>query len=207
MNASQAQPRECFRGVGRPNRPGRRGAAKQHGGTLLGLIFGVLVGVLLSFAVVWYLNRTPLPFVEKLAPAQNGSQGANAPAPLPGKPGDKPMGGEKRFEFYDILEGKKSAQPLPEPPSTPAAPKETTETEPKRVHLQVGAFQKAQEAENLKARLALVGIEAQIAAADVPGKGTVYRVRIGPFATLEEMNRVRKELSEQGIAANLVKQE
>lgn len=180
----------------------------QRGGTLLGLALGILVGALLSFAVVWYLNRAPLPFVEKAAPANAKTGQTPAPLPLPGKPGDKPVGeeGEKRFEFYDILEGKKSASPAVAEPS-PAPAKEPPAAADGRFYLQVGAFQKAQEAENLKARLALAGFEATIASAEVAGKGVVYRVRLGPFASFEEMNQMRKELSEQGITASVVKQE
>lgn len=183
----------------------------QKGGTLLGLALGILVGVLLSFAVVWYLNRAPLPFVEKTTTAPAPGKPGEGPAPLPGKPGDKPLSGtEKRFEFYDILEGKKPSGSGGETaPAAPAATPPVTAAPEAGAHLylQVGAFQKAQEAENLKARLALAGFEASIVAAEIAGKGTVHRVRVGPFASLEEMNRTRKELSDQGIAASPVKQD
>ena len=80
---------------------------KSRGSTLLGLFIGLVIGVLGAFGVVWYLNKTPLPFQDKSGradrpaerPAANGK-----PDQLPGKPGDK-VGEKPRFEFYKILPG------------------------------------------------------------------------------------------------------
>ena len=38
---------------------------KSRGGTLLGIFVGLVVGVLIAFGVVWYLNKSPLPFLNK----------------------------------------------------------------------------------------------------------------------------------------------
>ena len=200
-----------------------------RGGTLLGVIFGVLVGVLISFGVVWYLNKTPLPFVEKVTKPEVKSAGnaAKPPVALPGKPGDKPLdkAGERKFEFYDILEGKKPGTPAAGSPSTPPAPpavqpapapapapvavpapaKPEPAAAPAGQYLQVGAFQKPADAENLKARLAMIGFEANVLAVEVPNKGTMHRVRIGPYAGVDEMNRARSQLSEHGVPATVVR--
>lgn len=182
---------------------------RQRGGTLLGLAFGLVVGVLISFGVVWYLNKTPLPFVDRMtAPEQKENGAAKGPLPLPGKPGDKPIDrtGERKFEFYDILEGKKDALPQqPAPPVQATLPAPAAETAGNRLFLQAGAFQQAADAENLKARLAMQGFEATILAGDVPGKGTMHRVRIGPYENAEAMNRARGQLSQNGIPATVVR--
>jgi cell division protein FtsN len=185
---------------------------RQHGGTLLGLAFGLVVGVLISFGVVWYLNKTPLPFVDKVTspgePKQNGAKG-QAPLALPGKPGDKPLAGEKKFEFYDILEGKKDAAPKAAAAPTAAAPAPAPVSAEaaagSRLFLQAGAFAKAADAENLKARLAMLGHEANVLEVEVPDKGRMHRVRTGPYATPEEMNRARGQLSQNGIPATVVR--
>ena len=184
----------------------------QHGGTLLGLAFGLVVGVLISFGVVWYLNKTPLPFVDKLTKPEtrvNGKDGQ--PVALPGKPGDKPV--EKpteprKFEFYDILEGKKAANPGASVPTTQVQAPASKPAEPAAggsLFLQVGAFQKPADAENLKARVAMLGMEANVQAAEVPDKGKMHRVRVGPYANTEQMNQARNQLSQNGIPATVVR--
>jgi cell division protein FtsN len=41
--------------------------------------------------------------------------------------------------------------------------------------------------------------------ANLPDKGTWYRVRLGPYTKVEEINKVRAALSQNGIEASLVK--
>lgn len=192
---------------------------RQDGGTLLGLALGLVFGVLVSFGVVWYLNKTPLPFVEKVAKPEGRDKAPGEPVALPGKPGDKPVGSEKKFEFYDILEGKKPPAPSGSTPPvsiTPAKPAEATPPSPAPapapqasssgvLYLQAGAFQKAGDADALKGRLAMLGFEAAISEAEVPDKGVMRRVRIGPFADAEQMNRARAQLSQNGIPATVVR--
>lgn len=174
----------------------------QTGGTLLGLIFGVLVGVLISFGVVWYLNKTPLPFVEKVVkPTPRNAEAEAKPVALPGKPGDQPIGEEKKFEFYDILEGKQPAGAVPAPVAEDKKPAAATAP----IYLQIGAFQKKDDADNLRAKLAMLGHEASVVEVEVPEKGLLHRVRIGPFASPEEMNQKRTQLSQEGLPAKVVR--
>ena len=186
--------------------------SNMHGGTLIGVALGLVVGVLISFGVVWLLNKTPLPFVDKVTKpeAKLNGEADKAPVALPGKPGDKPL--ERKFEFYDILEGKKQVTPEGVPaaksPTVAAtqatAPTASTPTSGGQ-YLQVGAFQKSADADNLKARLAMLGFEANVAEVTVPDKGVMHRVRIGPYASAEEMNRARNQLSQSSIPATVVR--
>lgn len=191
-------------------RPSRKNSS---GGTLLGMFIGLVIGLVIAFAVVWYLNKTPLPFQNRAAdePHVDSSQGTTTPAPLPGKPGDKP-----RFEFYGILEGKQQATPgaasgassvavTATAPGTPAA--SPPEAKPVDVFfLQVGAFQKTQDVDNLKAKLALMGLEASVQEISIADKGVMQRVRVGPFRSPEEMNRARTSLAQGGVQTTVVKQ-
>ena len=46
-------------------RPATPQKKKSGGGTLLGVFIGLVIGVLIAFGVVWYLNKSPLPFQNK----------------------------------------------------------------------------------------------------------------------------------------------
>ena len=71
--------------------------------------------------------------------------------------------------------------------------------------IQAGSFQNPADADNQKARLAILGFESSVEPANLPDKGTWYRVRMGPYTKVEEINRVRQSLAQAGISANLVK--
>ncbi|MDB5797487.1 MAG: hypothetical protein JWP36_1389 [Paucimonas sp.] len=71
-------------------------------------------------------------------------------------------------------------------------------------YLQAGAFLEQADAENTKAKLALMGVGAGIAERK-SDNGTLYRVRIGPFAQLEAMNRVRSKLTDNGVDVAVVR--
>jgi cell division protein FtsN len=71
-------------------------------------------------------------------------------------------------------------------------------------YLQAGAFREAGDAENARAKLALLGFEARVA--ERPSEnGALYRVRLGPFSQIETMNRVRAKLSENGVDVAVVR--
>lgn len=195
---------------------------KSSGGTLIGLFIGLVIGLVCAFGIAWYLQKSPLPFMDKNVRGEPASTPQPAPSgtplPLPGKPGEKPVGtaSEKpRFEFYKILPGGEAAPQSPAHPAAPVTgdaagtadaagappPPATSDI----LYLQAGAFQKSADADNLKAKLALMGFEASVLEANLPDKGTMYRVRVGPFAKPDEMNRARNQLSQGGIQASLVK--
>ena len=184
---------------------------KSGGGTLVGMFIGLVLGVVIAAGVVWYMNKTPAPFVNKVqqVPSSNANPG-QAPKALPGKPGDPVP--EKRFQFYDILPGKAEAVPGKEPPKTaevkPAAPADAKKEEPqgKPHYLQAGAFSRAQDADNLKANLAMMGLEANVQQVMVQDK-TFFRLRLGPYTKIEDANKVRSELAKAGVETALVGKE
>ncbi|MCE2989321.1 MAG: SPOR domain-containing protein [Burkholderiales bacterium] len=193
-----------------------------------GIIIGVVLGVFIALGVAIWLNRNANPFVEKSKPVE-------ALAPIkqaaPAKPGDPAAPGEKpRFEFYDILPGDgktapgKAAKPTesaaphtpaaaaPAPPASlpapaPAASNPAPSKPQEPLFLQAGAFQNESDAESLKAKIAFAGFEATVKPVNVAGKGTLYRVRLGPFRSQEEVNRIKSTLSQAGINAAVVKPE
>ena len=74
------------------------------------------------------------------------------------------------------------------------------------VYLQTGSFQNAADADNQKAKLALMGAEASVQQVMLQDK-VWYRVRLGPFRKMDEVNSMRSDLAKQGIEANVVKKD
>ena len=200
---------------------------------LLGMIIGLLLGVVISLAVALWLNRLSNPFIDKgrqvepvakFAPAQPQppAEAAKAaaeaakgklPAPEKPKPAERP-----RFEFYQILPGEKevtekeakAAPTAPRPPSLAGSKAGATPVSPKphsgeTYWLQAGAFAEEREADNLKARIALTGLEASVRAVSIPEKGTLYRVRLGPYQSLDDANRIKSALSQNGVGAAIIR--
>ena len=85
----------------------------------------------------------------------------------------------------------------PTPPITPIDP--VTAAPPKGTYvLQAGAFRSESDAESLKARIALTGEPARIERAEIKGI-TVYRVRMGPYASAGTLAAAKQALTSHGI--------
>ncbi len=87
-------------------------------------------------------------------------------------------------------------------PPTPPAPKVARQD---TYYLQAGAFRGANDAEAMKARVIMLGLSAQVQAANVNG-ATLHRVRVGPFNGLDEMNKARSRLGNEKIETSVVRQ-
>src|SRR5215467_15209812 len=175
--------------------------ADASGSFLIGLFFGFLLGLGVAAGIAIYFFKTPIPFADKPRPQDKplaGDQKAAEPSKS-AKAEDKP-----RFDFYRILPGKEEAvtdrqmREAAKQPTKPGAPKES-------YFLQVGSFPNPADADNLKARLALMGMEANVEPANVAGKGVWYRVRLGPYTRVDDINRVRQQLTQNGVEVSLVK--
>ncbi len=71
-------------------------------------------------------------------------------------------------------------------------------------YLQAGAFRELSDAENARAKLALLGFEASLVERKMES-GVLYRVHIGPFEQTDAMNRVRSKLMENGVDVAVVR--
>ena len=70
--------------------------------------------------------------------------------------------------------------------------------------LQAGAFGASGDAEATKAKVALLGLGARVESAAIGGK-TVYRVRMGPYATASELAEAKRKLAAGGLPAMAIK--
>lgn len=169
-------------------------------GLLLGFFIGFVLGMVVAAGIAIYFFKTPIPFINRDgSPARPGLSGPDAKTTS--KSEEKP-----RFDFYRILPGQEepvSEKQLKE--ATKQAPGETATAARDMYFIQAGSFQNPADADNLKAKLALLGLEAGVEPTDVPEKGTWYRVRLGPLSNIDEINRLRAQLAQNGIDASLVK--
>ena len=102
-----------------------------------------------------------------------------------------------------VVAAAESAASLPSAPE-PAPPAPSPVDTPGMYVLQMGAFIRQTEAESLKARLALVGMNARIQPVMVD-RQTYYRVRIGPTGDLAQLNADRARLQQHRFDSILLK--
>ncbi|MGH8699832.1 MAG: SPOR domain-containing protein, partial [Burkholderiales bacterium] len=141
-------------------------AARSGSQLLVGILIGLVLGLGIALGVAWYINKMPNPFLTrtphaKLEPAKEA----------PGRAEDKSArtpDAKPRFDFYKILPG---AEETVADPQAKGALQQSTTASKETFFLQAGAFQNAPDADSLRARLALLGIEARIQTATLPDKG------------------------------------
>jgi cell division protein FtsN len=84
------------------------------------------------------------------------------------------------------------------------APKPVAVDDNTRYLLQAGAFQASGQAEELKARIAMLGLGARVESAEIKGN-TVYRVRMGPYGTASDLAEAKRKLAAGGLSALAIK--
>jgi len=173
----------------------------------MGIVIGILLGLIAALGVALYINKGPSPFTDKkpgeaaredvpAKPPKIVKPAETAPAPAPSAQTPAAPGGKPRFEFYGILQGKEEA--IKDKDVKLAAARTV-------YYIQAGAFQTAADADNLKAKLALAGVEAAIQTAQLPDGKTWHRVRLGPFTNVEDIGKAKARLKENQIEGQLIK--
>jgi len=173
---------------------------------LIGLFFGFLLGLGVAAGIAIYFFKTPVPFSDRSRPAEKAPI-ANPALQEPAKPATADASKTEvkpRFDFYRILPGRE--EPVTERQIREAA-KQSGKTGASReaYFIQSGSFPNPADADNLKAKIAMMGLEASVEPADLAGKGVWYRVRLGPYTRIDEINRVRQQLTQNGVDASLVR--
>jgi cell division protein FtsN len=169
-----------------------------------GLLVGLLLGVGAAIGVAMLIKGDESPFASKVTQAEKiepVKQKADTSA-LP-KTENPEASGKPRFDFYTILPGSETQVTEKEIKQN----EQNTDAAKVKDHyfLQVGAFKTEQEADNMKAKLALLGMESVVQTATIPDKGVWHRVRVGPFADLDQINKTKGELVQNGFTADLIK--
>ncbi|HZE59031.1 MAG TPA: SPOR domain-containing protein [Burkholderiales bacterium] len=192
-----------------PQHPAQRRRRSSEGGFLLGMSVGVLIGLAVALAIAFYLNKTPIPFLTAKPTKADKDLASGKPPAIAGMPqGSAPVpaaADKPKFDFYKILPGQEEPVSEKEFRERSRTARGQQETSKDVYFIQAGSFQNPAEADNQKARLAILGYESTVEPANLPDKGTWYRVRLGPYTKVEEINRVRQALAQNGIEASLVK--
>jgi cell division protein FtsN len=178
---------------------------KGRNSLVIGIFIGYALGLLTAIATWMYINKAPSPFIsaDKTADSATAKSGAGlSQKGAQGQPSsDRSTEAKPRFEFYNMLpnEGETvTEQQLKQGAQQPASKD--------KYFLQAGSFQNASDADNLKAKLAMLGVEATVQAVNVPEKkGTWHRVRVGPFSSMDDLNQVRASLQQNGVQSSLIK--
>lgn len=193
-------------------RPERSSKQNQGSPFLTGLLIGFLLGVAASLAVVMMIKGEESPFADLAKPnkpisekiAENAKEKAAKEAEATEQKQTKPqevVEDKTRFDFYTILPGSERQV------TTEEVKRKEQSTEPaikNTYFLQVGAFQTEEEADNMKATLALQGFEALVQTATIPNKGVWHRVRVGPLKNLELINKTKADLASNGFKSDLI---
>jgi cell division protein FtsN len=170
----------------------RRTSAPVRGSEWRWLLIVVLVGAFAAF-LIYLRSFTPHP--EKTAATNQVVVKSKQPktAPKPRKPF------EPTFDFYTILPEQEVVVSEPEI-KTRAREESIGKNKDARYVIQAGSFRSRQDAEKVKAQLALMGIEAKIEAAK-NGATTWNRVKIGPLSKMTKVDAIRSRLHSHGIDA------
>ena len=173
-------------------------ASKSGGGFgtwFYGVLVGAVVGVGCCAAAALYITKAPIPFVNKVNQASEKINPiAGGMIPDPNKPLSETGGAPSNAPKSKVV--------TVEPPTAEQADAEAKlqQEQGSRFVVPAGAFSSEAEAENRRAELALLGFESRVIPRTDEGK-TLYRVRLGPYGTVQEANFVRTKLLENSIQA------
>jgi len=198
------------------------GSGGKGGSMFAGILLGIMLGLIAAGAIAWFvLQKNPASFEDKirsetpkpevkneLSPPLVKPDPVVASAPLATAPAVAEP--KQHFTFYKELTDN-SARKTPAPPQVPTPKEARPAPQPaktasvagnakEKFFVQAGSFTNESDAEKLKAKLALLGMEASLQTADIPNKGTYHRVRLGPFNGSDETNKTLALLKQNGVA-------
>jgi cell division protein FtsN len=203
-------------------------------GLLIGLALALGVALYITKAPVPFMNKVPLRTAEQdtaeaernrtwdpnaplggkavqrsaaaAAAASAATAGIAAPAVVPGAATPLPTAAAPPTPAASpardpsaILAGAATPSPAPARPTPPML-------DPFVYFVQAGAYTRTEDAEQQRARLAMLGQSAKITEREQAGR-TVFRVRVGPFPSRDEADSLQNKLQEQSIEAQIVRVE
>lgn len=196
-------------------------------GLLVGLAVALGVALYITKVPVPFINKVPLRTAEQDAEETQRNKNWDPNAPLAGKAGAKAASGVVSMPPAAVVQPvvapvaapvtASGAAPAPAPvavvplptlkprmAAASAAAVATAAADPYLYFVQAGAYTKADDAEQQRAKLALQGFAAKVLEREQSGR-TVFRVRLGPLDNRSEAESVQQKIEAAGIEANLVR--
>jgi len=166
-------------------------------------VAGLIAGLFVAFLVFLQMRPRPILSGQTIAlekPAEADSrelhQGGEKPIPPPPKP---------RFDFYKLLPEMEVIVPEQEISGSPTREGVKKVQKPGTYLLQAGSFRSQHQADQLRAELALLGLETSLQTVNIDSRRAWHRVRVGPFNNLNDLNEARSLLKKNGIDAILIR--
>ena len=205
----------------------------QRGGFLIGLVVGLLIGLAAALAVALYVTKAPNPFVNKVparTPTQDAAEAEKNRNwdPNSALAGRNPAPGASGVVSGDAAPVRPAivapaaidpaAPAVAARPSLGAASSAIARAAPRAASqpvastlaagaftyfVQAGAYSRSEDAEQQRAKLAMLGVESRLTEREQAGK-MVYRVRVGPFERREDAENAKERLGDSGVDSALV---
>jgi cell division protein FtsN len=189
-------------------------------GLLVGLALALAVALYVTKVPVPFVNKVPQRTAEQDAAEAEKNKNWDPNAPLAGKTPAKPAApAPAAASGPSAPAAANGTAARPAPPFAPAAgmnanaPAQAKDPAPAAAaatpsaqaaasdafvyFVQAGAFARTEEAEQQRAKLAMLGLEARITERDQAGK-TIYRVRVGPYDKRTDAEAVKEKLDTSG---------
>jgi len=180
----------------------RKGAARRPrggaGGGLSGMA-GLAIGLALGLSVaagVWHYKSKPPAEPVAAKTRKPAPQSARDEAPeAPGTGSDYTF--PERLKNFEVVIPEKDKDVHRDLKPAP-------ETRPGTYVLQAGSYRNFADADQVRARLALQGVESKVQKVTVDAD-TWHRVRIGPITNLDELNKIRTRLRQADVDALVIR--
>jgi cell division protein FtsN len=204
---------------------------QQRGGFAIGLIVGLLLGLALALGVALYVTKVPVPFINKVPQRSADQDAAEIERNKNWDPNSPLYGKNPAHPASAAAPAAPAAPPVATvtPPPPASAAQRSASREPKSVDkadlpalfasqpastkpgvdpftyfVQAGAYGRSEDAEQQRARLAMLGFAAKVTEREQSGR-TVYRVRLGPFEHKEEADAAKTRLDGNSVDSALVR--
>lgn len=176
--------------------------------TWLWMLLGIGLGVSLSALVYWKTHEKTSLTTHPVTMVMEDTKG-NVQSKTLAKKRTETDG--TRFDFYTLLPNNMAHDTLETVATTTDTPTlqqalttPQNEASPFTYTLQAGSFRHLHQAEELKARLALLGFKVSIQTYKLNGKEPWHRVTMGPYKTKEEATKLQQKLEQAEAVHSLL---